>query len=457
MKTRILHWASQRGYACDYAVRLASDGVVALLAKLASAGLGYFSFLVLARLLPARDYGIFAVGFNLAIVASTVAGFGVTTALLRFSPEYEARRRPDLGKGIVVFAVGVTLAASLLAVVIFGAVAYGLTWAGTTGDFSHLPFIGLLAAIFAVSELVSSVLRARGSVGWALLPRDVAWRILLVAGAGIAMLAGATLHAAGVLLLAAGSLALVVAVQAVHAVRSLGPVLAGTGASFATRRWLAAVLPMWGSAVLFALVMQFDVVVVGMLLSPEEGGSYFAAIRTASLLGLLSIAGNVVGAPIVSRAFHDGDRISLERFCRIAALVMGLPAILGFAFLLLAGRWMLAIFDPGFVDAYPALVILAGGFAFSAACGPTGYFQQMIGQEKAYFRSLLASYSIVLPAQLCLAQVFGLAGVAAPTAFGMIAWNVLAISRLRRDHALDCSLLGLLRWPKRHTDAWRTA
>ena len=108
-------------------------------------------------------------------------------------------------------------------------------------------------------------------------------------------------------------------------------------------------------------------------------------MRTASLLGLLSIAGNVVGAPIVSRAFHDGDRVKLERFCRIAALVMGLPAILGFAFLLLAGRWMLALFDPGFVDAYPALVILAGGFAFSAACGPTGYFQQMIGEERAYF------------------------------------------------------------------------
>ena len=457
MMARILDWAARRGYAYDDAVRpLLSGGVTAVLAKLASAGLGYVAFVVLARLLPPRDYGTFAVGFNLAIVASTFAGVGLTTALLRLSPEYDARRRPDLGKGIVMFGVSVTVAASLLAVVIFGMVAYGLTWAGTVGDFGHLPSVGLLAALFAVSELVSSVLRARGSIGWALLPRDVAWRILLVIGAGAAVLADATFDAEGALLLAAGSLALVLTVQAVHAARSLRPLFAGTRASFATRGWIAAMLPMWGSAVLFALVQQFDVVVVGMMISPEESGSYFAAARTAGLLGLVSIAGSIVAAPVVSRAYHQGDRINLERICRIAALVMGVPAILGFVFLLIAGHWMLAIFDPGFVDAYPSLVILAGGFAFSAACGPTGYFQQMIGQETAYFRSLLASYSLVLPAQLCLAPVFGLAGVAAPAAFGVIAWNILAISRLRRDHALDCSLLGILRWPRR-ADAWRTA
>ncbi|HKQ95976.1 MAG TPA: polysaccharide biosynthesis C-terminal domain-containing protein, partial [Aestuariivirgaceae bacterium] len=358
-------------------------------------------------------------------------------------------------KGVVVFSCVLTLAGALVAIVVVQLAAWSAAWIAGEEEFSYLACTGLLAATFALSDLIASILRARGSVGWALLPRDVVWRIFLIGTAGMASLSAISLSADTAILLAAVTLGLVMVVQAFHAWRSLRNVLAAR-AAFACRHWLTTALPMWGSAVLFALVQQSDVVVVSMLMSPEEAGRYFAAMRTASLLGLLLVAGNIVSAPVISRLFHAGDHAGLERFCRLSATCLGVPALLGFLFLVVAGRDMLAVFDPAIVDAYPALVVLAAGFAFDAASGPTGYFQQMIGRENAYFRTMLATFALVLPAQLVLTPAFGLLGAAVPSAVGAVAWNVVAIRRLRSEYGLDCSLLGLLWWPRPREHAWRT-
>ena len=456
MRARLtaLQWLEQL-LADDLARLMVSNGLGVLLAKIATAGLSYATFVIFARILSPRDYGFFAVGVGVATVVATMAGFGLTTALLRFLPEYEAQRRSGLAKGVVVFSCALTFAGALAAAVVMQLAAWSMTWIANGQNFSYLACTGLLAAMFALGDLLASILRAGGSVGWALLPRDVVWRIFLVGAAGIAGLTAISLSADAAIGLAAVTLGLVLMVQAAHAWRSLHAIFASR-AAFDCRHWSSTALPMWGSAVLFALVQQCDVVVVSLLMSPEDAGRYFAAMRTASLLGLLLIAGNIVSAPVVSRLFHAGDRAGLERFCRLSATCLGVPALLGFLFLVITGRHMLALFDPNIVDAYPALVVLAAGFAFDAASGPTGYFQQMIGRESAWFRTMLATFVLVVPAQLVLTPTFGLLGAALPSALGAVAWNVVAIRRLRTEYGLDCSLLGLLWWPRPREHAWRT-
>ena len=194
---------------------------------------------------------------------------------------------------------------------------------------------------------------------------------------------------------------------------------------------------------LFAMVQQFDVVVVGLFLTPEQSGSYFAALRTASLLGLTLIAGSMVAAPLIARYHHAGSRAELVRLCRILSFCIALPTLLGFLFLLIAGRWLLAIFDPGFADAYHQLVILAAAYAFAALCGPTTVFLQMIGRERDHLKMTALCYAATLATQCLLTPLIGPLGVALPAKLGMIGQNIWALRLLRSELALDCSIFGL--------------
>jgi O-antigen/teichoic acid export membrane protein len=209
-------------------------------------------------------------------------------------------------------------------------------------------------------------------------------------------------------------------------------------------KWVKALWPLWGGGVLFAMVQQFDVVVVGLFLAPEQSGSYFAALRTASLLGLTLIAGSMVGAPLIARYHHAGSRAELMRLCRVLSVCIALPTLSGLIFLLAAGRWLLAIFDASFADAYPLLVILAAAYAFAALCGPTAVFLQMIGRERDHLKMMALCYAATLAAQCLLAPFLGSLGVALPNLLGMIGQNLWALRLLRSELALDCSIFGLL-------------
>jgi O-antigen/teichoic acid export membrane protein len=198
-------------------------------------------------------------------------------------------------------------------------------------------------------------------------------------------------------------------------------------------------------------VQQFDVVVVGLFLAPEQSGSYFAALRTASLLGLTLIAGSMVGAPLIARYHHAGSRAELMRLCRVLSFCIALPTLSGLLFLLAAGRWLLAIFDGSFADAYPLLVILAAAYAFAALCGPTAVFLQMIGRERDHLKMMALCYAATLAAQCLLAPFLGSLGVALPNMLGMIGQNLWALRLLRSELALDCSIFGLLCKPSVQT------
>ena len=204
--------------------------IVSLLIKVATAGLTYLMYVALARAMGATEYGYFAFGLSLATILSIAAAMGQQTAILRYWPEAmvagdEARAHQALGAGgaLVVLAglaIGVALCGFALAVSPFGEV-------------THLFAAAALVLPLALAEYFSSALRAQGSVWTALVPRDLLWRSLVPAAVvGFAAI-GLRLDGWQALLLAAATLALALAAQAILARRRsylLMPRLAGLGA-----------------------------------------------------------------------------------------------------------------------------------------------------------------------------------------------------------------------------------
>jgi O-antigen/teichoic acid export membrane protein len=187
------------------------------------------------------------------------------------------------------------------------------------------------------------------------------------------------------------------------------------------------------------------VVILGLFLSPEDSGSYFAALRTAGLLSLLLIAGNMVSAPLIAKYYHNGDRVMLQKLVRLLTAGIAIPTLAGLLFLALIGGWLLRLFDPSFISAYPILLILGIGFTFDAAAGPTGYMLQMVGKENAYLKIMACAYALTLGLQCIFIPLFGAYGAAIPNALGLILANIFIIRTVKRELGIDPSLIGLLR------------
>jgi O-antigen/teichoic acid export membrane protein len=422
-------------------------GAATLVIKAVSAAFSYLMFVVLANLLPTGEFGRFAFGFSLAITLGTVAGLGLATAVLRFLPQYEASGEAALSGGFLRWSTSVTAwlsvsvaVATILLSLLIEHFVEGL-------GLGYVRAAAVLVPLFAAAELAANTLRANGHTFAALSPRDIIWRALVPLSAAALAWFGISLTGAEALLLSAIIIAIILAVQIALAVRVLPVQFRNPAPRYDRSRWIAAALPMWGAATLYALVQQFDVVVLGVFLSPEESGPYFAALRTAALLNLLLIAGNMASAPLIARCYHSGDHDGLKRLIHLLTPGIALPTLAGFGIIALLGPFLLGLFDPGFASAYPLLLILALGFTFDAISGPTGYILQMIGKERLYLAIMACSYAATLALQCVLIPIYGPVGAAIPTAFGILAANICIIVAVKRAIGIDPSIFGVTaRW-----------
>jgi O-antigen/teichoic acid export membrane protein len=76
-------------------------GLIALVIKVAGAGLSYAMFVALAHLLAPEEYGRFAFGLNLAIIFAAIGGVGFSVGIMRYWPKYLVEKDYAGAKGVV--------------------------------------------------------------------------------------------------------------------------------------------------------------------------------------------------------------------------------------------------------------------------------------------------------------------------------------------------------------------
>jgi O-antigen/teichoic acid export membrane protein len=436
-KTKILELVKDRD-----ARSLVAKGLVALSIKIAAAGFTFLMFVLLSNATTQDEYGRFAIGFSLAVTLSTVAGLGLGTAVLRYYPQYQTQNNSQLSNGFLrsasIASVIVPLLFSAALIVIYLIAAQ--TQHGANTD--YLLAAAILIPVMTIAEFAASALRAFGYTAAAMAPRDIIWRI---AGCAFALFAvwksGTTSFA--ILSFLSASLLVIVLWQFWHAKQQFAQAFNSEKRAYDHSDWRRTIWPMWGASTLYAFAQQFDIVVVGYFLSPAESAPYFAALRTAGMLGLLLIAGNLISAPIISKLFHAGDKAALQKTVRLLSLGIAIPTLVGFGLLILIGEFLLGLFNPVFVSSYHIMLILGLGFTFDAVAGPTGYMLQMVGHERSYLKIMALAYLTTLVLQVVLAPTWGVYGVAVPSALGLILANILIIHKVRTTLGVDPSLFGI--------------
>ena len=422
---------------------LAGKGLSALLIKIVTAGLTFAVFVLLARWLGPDAYGRYAIYFSLGTFLGFVCVGGLHTLVLRKLPALDTPE--SAGPAVALVRDGYQALGLLGLLLIFGSGAIGLVGA-LMGITAWAPIIAMALALpFALAEYQSHVLRGWSSINLALLPRDVIWRLAVIAVIGALMAFDVTLNAGVAFAWTCGLLAGLVLIQFLIGLKrapegGLTKLCASAPTPLATlieARWLAA------AALAGAMLAQLSVVLVGAVLTAVDAGAFFASQRTSTLLALPLIAANMIGAPMIARAWAAGDLAQVQRICSLIVIGLTLPTLAGLVLFALAGGWILSLFDPSYAVHKPILLIFATGALVNALCGPTGFLMLMTGHERQFVKILAVSQGIGLGLVALGATTFGLAGAALGEAVGMALWNILIWRWARQQLGVDPTVAGL--------------
>lgn len=419
-----------------------AKSLASLAIKVATAGLTYGMYVILARLMGVVDYGYFAFGLALATILAIGANFGQQTAILRYWPEALVAGAPQRALAALRAGGAITLIAGAgitLALVVVAALAGGFA----AGPVSHLYAAAALVLPLALAEYWSSALRAQGSVWTALSPRDIVWRLGLPLAVVALYYAGVPLSGWAALLITAAVLALALGLQYLLARRrgyEIAPGAAGLGTYW--RAHGRASRSFFFGTVLDTAALNVDIILIGLLVAPAAAGIYFNAFRTAGLLTLFMFAIQLVVAPMVAQHFHAGEMRkaqAISALCAWAGFVFSLAVFGGF---LLFGETLLSLFGPGQEQGQTILILLSIGLLVDAATGPSRIVLMMTGHERAYVRLFGAVVVAGILVQLAVIPLFGLVGAAAVNMLARIAAQLAIAVFARRRIGLDTTLFG---------------
>jgi O-antigen/teichoic acid export membrane protein len=421
------------------APHLFSTATLLLAARLLGAAGGFGVQLLLARLLPAKDLGLYFAGASLAMVAAVLATGGYNSIATRFVTRYRARR-PALLAAFVRQAQRSNLRASLAlaAAILAGAVLWpGLAPTGRAVFAAAALSIPWLAWV----RLHGSFATAIKSFKLAYLP-DVSLKPVVVlvvlaalAGAGVALSAP----------LAMIVLTLATAVLAMAQYVLLRPLFPADLTGW-RRRAAAPVRPalarVWRrearTLILVALFTQYfaDIAVLAAtpLMAPAELGRFGLALKLAFLVGFFVQLGQQIATPDIAASLNASRSTgAVDRRLRWLAWTTTATTLAATMAAALWGRDLLRFFGADYAPGGTALAILVAAQVLRAAFGPGTAVLTLLGRQMLNLRLAALALVVLAATTAALAPAFGATGAAIAVFFATLVWCSTSARALSRN------------------------
>jgi O-antigen/teichoic acid export membrane protein len=327
------------------------DGGLALSAalvfgiRIGGAGLAYVMAFALVRLLGPRDFGIYTHIVAAASLVALVLPLGLNGAVLRFIPEYRTRHsHSDLLGVIGLSRLVVTVAATAIAAIM---AALLVSFPGVVPEPYFLPVLLAIASLplLSVLDLYESFARGFGWTGLAYIPPFIIHPLGILACLGAVWALGGGASAAWGLAAFLGGTAASLIALAVAFHKRLRAELPVVLPRWQSRVWMSAALPLLVVESARAAIEQMDLLLLGVLAGPEEVAAYFAAARTAGLLGFISFAAAALAVSRYSELFAAKQMDALQRAIRTTIHLAFWPTLAGLMALMLLGPFVLRLFD----------------------------------------------------------------------------------------------------------------
>lgn len=395
------------------------NALLAFGVRVTSAGILFASQVALARWMGAAEYGIYIYAWTWVLLLGGIATLGVNVAAIRFVSEYKATGAFDALRGFLLGGRLLVLGVSTAVAVVTAWGIWSLAARSPSGGGTALLIVLLALPAFTLTDVQDGVGRGSGRMLGALFPPYIVRPSLILCAIGIAHFNGLDLNAAGAAIAAVAATWCAWLVQTVIVERGLRRWVPSGPRVYRFRVWFKTSLPLMLIGACDLALQNTDVIVISNLLSPVEAAIYFAAAKT---MGLIVFVHYAVGSAMANRfSAHTarGDAEAMKASARDAVRWTFWPSLALGLVMLAAGRPLLSLFGPQFVQGYPVMCILVVAFLVRAAIGPVDLLLNMSGGQAECARTLIIAAALNVALSVALVPLMGIIGAAVALALAL--------------------------------------
>jgi O-antigen/teichoic acid export membrane protein len=428
---------------------LAKGALVNLVGKLAGRAIHIGTQIVLARWLGPALFGLYAIGWNLLRVGTSILPFGIDIALLQIGPSWwpkEPKKISRLFQTAAVVILAVSLAAGLF---LFSA----SDWISNLYSKPELSLVMRLLALalpFALLLRVASyATRVTQQMQFGIISEEIIQPVSNLGLAVVLLLLGGGLSGALWATNISFGLALLYTIfTLVKIFPSVWSARIQFDRSVFSKLWSASA-PLAIAAVFTTLILLVDRLMVGFILSEQEAGLYQAASIFAVFFVTVLSAFKTIIAPMVAAAFDRGDTKGIAESFRMSTrwgIYLSIPVAV---VLILTPETILEVlFGTAYVSSSATLIALTLGQLANVLSGPLEYYLIMTGSTKSWVWINAAMLIVNIGLNLVLIPRLGIlgAGISTAVTFTLISIiGLLAVHRKLRISPYDLTYVrGLL-------------
>jgi len=401
-----------------------SAGTFAL--KIISTGLAFVISLLLARLLGAKGYGIYAYTMAWVNLLGVLATLGLDRLIVREIAVYQTQSEWGLMRGLLRLSKQVVLVVSTGLALVVALIVWNLI--GSSNPLMLVSFwIALtLLPLVTLNSLRQAALRGLNRVVVGQIPEMfIQPMVFIIVIAAVYLFIEKNFTASraiGMNVVAAG-VAFVIGTRLLH--KNLPKAAKKNYPVYEMRVWTRSALHMMLIAFMQVINARADILMLGTIKGTNATGIYAVATKGAELITFILLAVNTALAPTIASLYASREMKRLQRLVTQSAriiLLISLPIGLG---LILFGKWFLfLLFGQEFEQGSTALSILSVGQIVNATMGSVGLLLIMTGHERdvAFGVGLSTILNVILNSVLI--PLWGFNGAALATASSMTVWNI---------------------------------
>ncbi|MGV7211881.1 flippase [Bradyrhizobium sp. UFLA05-112] len=434
-------WTGVGGATSEASLTRRLAGTIFLI-RVISAGLAYFSQILLARWMGTSDYGVYVYVWTWVLLLGSMMDFGISASAQKIIPEYRTSGAHALLRGFLSGSRWLTFVVSILVSLVLAGIIFLLSpWIDPA---ARLPlYIGCMTLpAFVVANTQDGIARAHDWMQLGLMPQFIIRQALIIGITASAFLLGFHLGATAAMVASAGAVWIAMTGQMVALNHKLADHVEDGPKAYDVRGWLAISLPILLVESFYLLLSYTDVLVLQQFRPSDEVGVYFAVVKTLALVSFIHYAMSATTAHRFAEYNALGDKNRLSAYVAHAINWTFWPSLAATAVLLALGKPLLWLFGPQFVIGYDIMFIAAVGLVVRAAIGPVERLLNMLGHQKIC--ALAYALAFVMNVILCIALVphFGGHGAAAATSISLSFETVLLFWIVRQRLGLHVLAFG---------------
>ncbi len=400
--------------------------------RVLSAGLAYFSQVLLARWMGGSEYGVYVYVWTWVLLLGSVLDFGISVGSQKIIPEYRTGGQLALLRGFLSGSRWIVLAASTVVALVFAALVKILSpWIGAA---EIVPlYIGcMILPAFVVANTQDGIARSHDWMRLGLMPQFIVRQTLIIGFTAGAVVMSIMLDATAAMIASAAAVWIAMLGQLFVLNRRLGKTVKPGPKDYDVRSWLKVSLPIMLVEGFYLLLSYIDVLVLQQYRSSEEVGIYFAVVKTLALVSFIHYAMSATTAHRFSEYHASGDKERLSAYIAHAIKWTFWPSVAATAILLAFGKPLLWLFGEKFTAGYGIMYVAAIGLIVRSAIGPVERLLNMLGLQNMC--ALAYALAFVLNLVLCIMLVprYGGYGAAAATSIALVFETILLFWITRR-------------------------